>query len=327
MLSNAAPNRLYPVERRDSTTEETATGQKSARAGETSKMPNRLIDVSACLQTDLLTIDLTEHETESPCNLTYVEDRYVLIMQRQRLQTFSTGRFLHPDQQDEFDNIGRLLLLTPNVPLEVKAEGGMTHTVRCSFTPETLYKLTGRHELVRPHGMASCLDIKCPRVARLLAQLANEVENPGPNSEKLVDALGTAVVIELARWLDAHRREGGVSRGGLARRAFRQVIDYVNGNDGSATIGDLVSLTGYSERHLTRAFKETTGQTIHEYITEVRLKRAVELLSDTDLMVKDIAVRLGFGSSGSFCAAFARETGESPGEFRRRQQAIPRAIE
>lgn len=282
-------------------------------------METRLVGVAARVQTDLLTVELSEHETASPCDLNYVEPQYLLAMQRQRMQTFSTGRFVLPGQTDDFINIGRLLLLPPDVPLQIRAEGGMTQSVRLSFSPETLQKLTGRTDLGGSNGLASFLDIKCPRIARLLAQLANEVEKPGPNSEKLVDALGTAVIIELARWLDAHRRHGGIQRGGLARRAYRQIVDHVDQREGSASIADLVALTGYSERHLTRAFKESTGQTIHEYITEVRLKRAIELLADTDMMVKDVAAKLGFGSAGSFCAAFARQTGESPGEFRRRR--------
>lgn len=285
-------------------------------------MTTELLSTTARLQTEMFTIELAVSRTETPCNLTHVERNLVIVMQRQRLQTFSKGRFQVPGAPTEFIDIGRLLALPPDCALEISAEGGVTESVRCTVSAEALRQLIERERLIDAADLGLCLNIKCPRIAQMLAQLASEVERPGQKARTLVDALGTAIVIELSRYLESRRCPGGLNRGGLARRAFRQVVDHVNQCDGDTSITALADRTGYSERHLGRAFKESTGQTLHQYISEVRLKRAIELLYDPGLMIKDIAKRLGFSSAGSFCAAFARQTGESPGEFRKRQMAI-----
>ena len=70
--------------------------------------------------------------------------------------------------------------------------------------------------------------------------------------------------------------------------------------------------------HLMRAFKASTGLTIHAYVEQVRLAKAKALLSDTDIQLKEIAFRLGFSNAANFSAAFRKSAGESPREFRRR---------
>lgn len=67
-----------------------------------------------------------------------------------------------------------------------------------------------------------------------------------------------------------------------------------------------------------RAFKASTGLTIHAYVEQVRLAKAKALLSDTDIQLKEIAFRLGFSNAANFSAAFRKSAGESPREFRRR---------
>jgi AraC family transcriptional regulator len=246
-------------------------------------------------------------------------------MQRQRLQAFSTGRFETGEDPRDFENIGRIIALPKGVPLHIRAEGGMTESVRVSFTPAVLARITGRREFISAEDAALCLNIKSSRIAQLLARLAAEVEGPGLFGNALIDATGTALVIELVRYLANQRRPGGFRRGGLKQRVHRQIVEYIHARDGAVNLLDLMQLTGISERHLTRAFKQTTGQTISGYIGGVRLKKAIELLSGTNFLVKDIAGMLGFRRAGAFCVAFARETGESPGEFKKRAAAQARA--
>lgn len=283
-------------------------------------------------RTSSFVVEVVENVAASPCDLLLSEGRHVIAMQRQRLESFSTGRFerlprasagkaagLAPNR--DFENIGRVIAMPKGYALHVRADGGVTETVRCAFTPETLRKLVGRRNLIDEDRIAACLNVKCPRIARLLAQLAAEAEQPGAHSVLLIDALGQALAVELVRYLDAQARPAQVSRGGLSQRVLRQISEFTNARNGAVGLVDLSNLTGFSERHLTRAFKQSTGQTISDFLTEIRLKRAIEFLTGTDMKVREIAGELGFASSGAFCVAFARETGESPDRFRKRQSA------
>jgi LacI family transcriptional regulator len=71
-------------------------------------------------------------------------------------------------------------------------------------------------------------------------------------------------------------------------------------------------------RHaLQRAFRKHIGRTIIGEIRRVRVERAKSLLCTTDLTMPDIADRSGFASAAKLSEMFRRETGTTPGAFRR----------
>ncbi|MBW4719068.1 helix-turn-helix transcriptional regulator [Saccharothrix obliqua] len=86
---------------------------------------------------------------------------------------------------------------------------------------------------------------------------------------------------------------------------------------------DLWSVRAYAERigvtpgYLTEAVKAATGRTPSELVRESRAAEAKRLLARTDLTVRQIAGRVGFADPAYFCRFFRRETGVSPGDFRR----------
>lgn len=79
----------------------------------------------------------------------------------------------------------------------------------------------------------------------------------------------------------------------------------------------LGNLTGYSAIHILRLFKNDMGQSPHEYLSALRMKRARQLLSDTDVPVSRLAIDCGFSSESYFHAMFKKQSGMSPGEYRR----------
>src|SRR5690606_39070084 len=105
--------------------------------------------------------------------------------------------------------------------------------------------------------------------------------------------------------------------GKLATWQLRRITDYVEGQvEATPTVDQLARLCHLSPRHLGRAFKDSTGQTLGDYVKGVRLIKAQRLLRDTDLSQKEIAHRLGFSSPSSFSVAFGKATGFTPRQFR-----------
>jgi AraC family transcriptional regulator len=83
------------------------------------------------------------------------------------------------------------------------------------------------------------------------------------------------------------------------------------------SIVELAALIGVSGRHLTRAFKQSTGQTVGAYVETVQLTRAKTWLTESDLTIKQIAARLGFAHAKNFSTAFYRATMQTPAAYRR----------
>ena len=86
------------------------------------------------------------------------------------------------------------------------------------------------------------------------------------------------------------------------------------------TIQDLALECNLSESHLQHLFKECTGLGLGRLLIEQRMQRAVELLEQTNLSIKEIAWTVGYEHTSSFTRAFERHFRESPRCFRQRQE-------
>src|SRR5215813_12353605 len=89
----------------------------------------------------------------------------------------------------------------------------------------------------------------------------------------------------------------------------------------------LANVSGVSEAHFARSFKEAFGVPPHRYLLTRRIEQATALLRDTDLPITEIAFQTGWNSLGTFGRTFRDVTGESPGEFRARERAAPHQLE
>ena len=89
----------------------------------------------------------------------------------------------------------------------------------------------------------------------------------------------------------------------------------------------LARVSGVSEAHFARSFKEAFGTPPHRYLLTRRIERATALLRDTDLSITEIAFQTGWSSLGTFGRTFRDVTGKSPGELRAREKAAPRKAE
>lgn len=78
-------------------------------------------------------------------------------------------------------------------------------------------------------------------------------------------------------------------------------------------ISDYASL---SASYACTIFKNETGQTLNQYLTELRLEKAKELLTDPRNNVADVATLVGYNDSNYFGKAFKKYTGVSPSEYR-----------
>ena len=98
-----------------------------------------------------------------------------------------------------------------------------------------------------------------------------------------------------------------IIRGGLPPRALRRVREYIEAHlEQTISIEALAGIVGLSKYHFARAFKQSEGLTPHDYLLQCRVRRAQELLANTDLSLAEIALASGF-SDQSHCARHFRE--------------------
>lgn len=71
-----------------------------------------------------------------------------------------------------------------------------------------------------------------------------------------------------------------------------------------------------SEKYLCKRFSEAYGVPPQAYLMQVRMRRARQLLRETDLQIREIAKSVGYASVSVFSAAFKKAVGEPPGSYR-----------
>ncbi|MDD6627465.1 MAG: AraC family transcriptional regulator [Lachnospiraceae bacterium] len=80
---------------------------------------------------------------------------------------------------------------------------------------------------------------------------------------------------------------------------------------------EIEDVSGLSYKYAGTLFKEATGQTIKEYQCTLRLRKAEQLLKETNQPIAEIAQLTGFSDVFYFSKIFHREKGCSPSEYRR----------
>jgi transcriptional regulator GlxA family with amidase domain len=106
-------------------------------------------------------------------------------------------------------------------------------------------------------------------------------------------------------------------RGGLPPRALRRVREYIEANlEENISIQVLAGIAGLSMYHFARVFKQSEGVTPHDYLVKCRVRRAKELLSDTDLPMSEIALASGFSDQSHCARRFREHVGVTPSAYR-----------
>jgi AraC family transcriptional regulator len=107
------------------------------------------------------------------------------------------------------------------------------------------------------------------------------------------------------------------SRKRIDGRRMSRVIQFVGEHiAGNITVADLAGAACMSPAHFARSFKLTTGQCPHEFVNQIRLALAKQMLANPHLPISDIALSTGFSSQSNFSRTFRGATGMTPRDFR-----------
>ena len=102
---------------------------------------------------------------------------------------------------------------------------------------------------------------------------------------------------------------------------IQKAVQYIHRNyQKKISVKDVIAEVALSRRLLERRFKAVTGQTLYQYISDLKIKRFAELLLDTDDQVVGIALSLGENDTKGISRRFKQIYGCSPNEWRERNQ-------
>ncbi len=118
------------------------------------------------------------------------------------------------------------------------------------------------------------------------------------------------MMYSLERNIELNKNKGHVDMVNRARLRIREALE------SPLTIQEIAEELGVSYSNFRKLFKEYTGLSPATYQQDLKLQRAKELLSTTDMSIKEIAYQLNFDSPDYFSAKFKIKTGRKPSEMR-----------
>ena len=101
-------------------------------------------------------------------------------------------------------------------------------------------------------------------------------------------------------------------------KIINQIIDFIKANYMNKELGLTIVASKFklSEGYLSYFFKEQTGRHFTDYVEQVRMDEACNLLENTQLSINEIFDKVGYNSAQSFRRAFKRMKGISPNTMR-----------
>jgi AraC family transcriptional activator of pobA len=224
------------------------------------------------------------------------------------------GRHLIDGEPVEFGSGTLTLIAKGQVHQFEQAEGVRGVVVR--FDDEWL---TGSRRWLFSGGSCTALTVppdEAPRFDALLDVLRAEIERPsGPESAELRRHLLASVLLWAQRWREAQLEGRGASGPDVElHREFLELLerDFATSHEAGHYAAELGTTTGTLSRLLTKLAGRSTKQLVMDRV----ILEAVRLLRFSDLSIKEIAARLGFGDQFAFSKAFKRQRGEAPLDFR-----------
>lgn len=117
-----------------------------------------------------------------------------------------------------------------------------------------------------------------------------------------------------------------VRRDQLTPNRLRRLTEYIDAHFAeNPSLDALAQIVGISSFHLSRAVKNTTGLSPHRMVMRRRIQEVKYLLTATTLPLVEIASIVGFASQSHLTSAFRKESGTTPGRYRRLMRDLPPA--
>lgn len=157
------------------------------------------------------------------------------------------------------------------------------------------------------------LNASVPGIRPLLDQLVVELEQPAAYSAEAVDSLSRLLLIHLAR----HASCRPVPPQALTARGIDRVREFVVAHLAERIlVPDLADVVGLAPNHFAHQFSAFTGLSPHQFVLNLRIARATELLRDSALGLAEIAIWCGFSSQQHLTRTMQSRLGITPGRYR-----------
>lgn len=155
--------------------------------------------------------------------------------------------------------------------------------------------------------------IRDQRLAELMMNIVEEEKKKENSYELFIQGF----VIEAYALLHRYYIDSIVP-GSYADSEIFKILSHIDENYADRITTDTVSRDlGYNKSHFCRKFRSYTGTSFVNYLTMLRLEKAISILQSTGKSISEIASEVGFGSANYFTRQFVKHYGKAPIDIRK----------
>jgi len=156
-----------------------------------------------------------------------------------------------------------------------------------------------------------------PWLKSILSRLSAEYLSQQPGAQLAVNKLTEVLMVELIRMNFGQNEKNTLMRA-LADKHIAESLTKLHNNLAHTwTLENLAKEVGLSRAGFAKRFKELVGLSMFDYLTQLRVQRAKELLSDTAMSLYEVANQIGYESDLAFTRTFKKRTGVTPTAYRK----------
>jgi AraC-like DNA-binding protein len=185
----------------------------------------------------------------------------------------------------------------------------------CSFRDETIYASINTYVPINHLQYDSMIFAPAPPfTSELLSALQQESKSKQSHRGAVCSALVSALGHLMLRAFESPFPHPERKR--FPGKISQRVDNYLNQHfNQSLALADVACALRISRNYLATLYKQETGKTIGQALTEIRLEYAKKLLLESHLSVQEVATAVGYSGPEHFSRVFLRHAGSTPGRF------------
>src|SRR6266487_1708522 len=214
------------------------------------------------------------------------------------------------------------LILRPGMSYEVRwksLSSVLTQTLHVRLSRDLLARTAQEVAGCDParHPVEEHVGFQDPLLTQIGFALWRELEQPAPAGNLYAQTAAHMLAMHLLRSYTSGASVIEEPSGGLTPQQMGRVLDFVQAQlDHDLSLEALAQQAGFSPYHFARLFRQTTGESPHQFVLRQRIERAQRLLKETDVSLAHVALESGFADQSHLTQTFKRYLGLTPRAYR-----------
>lgn len=193
---------------------------------------------------------------------------------------------------------------------------GSTHRVAAAIHPRLLVNALEETAHESEIELTEHWNLTDPHIMAVLLAMAADLDAGSPAGRLYGESLANALAVYLVNRYAVRPISPASYRRGMPRHRLRRVLDYIGDNLASdLSLAQLASVADMSPHYFTELFRQSTGQTPHQYVLMQRIERAKHSLRSCRHSVIQAGLDVGFQNPSHFSRMFRKFVGTSPSNY------------